>query len=86
MRRDIQNVVVPVNLANTNDVRFVTKYISTYIKRLVPIRFGLVLITSTEEAKAQAKIAHYLHQAYGLSSLFQYLEDVSLLLQWRLSG
>ncbi|PCH03602.1 UDP-glucose:Glycoprotein Glucosyltransferase [Penicillium occitanis (nom. inval.)] len=74
VRRDIQNVVVPVDLANVEDVQFVVKYLYAFIKRLIPVRFGLVLTANTEESKAQAKIAHYLHQAYGLASLLQYLE------------
>uniref|UniRef100_A0A093V9S4 UDP-glucose:glycoprotein glucosyltransferase n=1 Tax=Talaromyces marneffei PM1 TaxID=1077442 RepID=A0A093V9S4_TALMA len=72
--RDIQNVVVPIDLANVDDVQFVAKYLYAFIKRLIPVRFGLVLTANTEESKAQAKIAHYLHQAYGLASLLQYLE------------
>lgn len=76
MRRDVQNVVVPVDLANADDVQFVVKYLQTFIKRMIPVRFGLVLTANSEEAKAQAKIAHYLHQAYGLSSMLQYLETV----------
>lgn len=75
--RDIQNVVVPIDLANVDDVQFVAKYLYAFIKRLIPVRFGLVLTANTEESKAQAKIAHYLHQAYGLASLLQYLEAVS---------
>ncbi|EED20197.1 UDP-glucose:glycoprotein glucosyltransferase, putative [Talaromyces stipitatus ATCC 10500] len=74
VRRDVQNVVVPVDLANTDDVQFVAKYLYAFIKRMIPVRFGLVLTTNSEESKAQAKIAHYLHQAYGLASMLQYLE------------
>lgn len=70
--------MVPVDLANVDDAQFVVKYLYAFIKRLIPVRFGLVLTASTEESKAQAKIAHYLHQAYGLASLLQYLEVVSL--------
>lgn len=36
------------------------------------------MTVNSEESKSQAKIAHYLQQAYGLASLLQYFETVSL--------
>jgi UDP-glucose:glycoprotein glucosyltransferase len=77
VRRDMQNVVAPVDLTNVEDVKFVAKYLNTFIKRMIPVRFGVVLVANTEESKAQAKIAHYLYQTYGVDSLFQYLESAS---------
>ena len=73
----MQNVVAPVDLTDADDVAFVAKYLQTFIKRKIPVRFGVVLIANTEESKAQAKIAHHLHQTYGLAALFKYLETVS---------
>lgn len=68
-----------MDLANEEDVGFVVQYIYTFVKRMIPVQFGLVPIIHTEESKAQAKIAHYLQQTYGLASLLKYLEEVSLL-------
>ncbi|OKL60766.1 hypothetical protein UA08_04275 [Talaromyces atroroseus] len=74
VRRNMQTVIAPVDLTKVEDVNFVATYLQTFIKRMIPVRFGVVLIANTEESKAQAKIAHHLHQTYGLTSLFQYLE------------
>jgi UDP-glucose:glycoprotein glucosyltransferase len=48
-----------------------------FVKRSIPVRFGLVPITSSAGSTAQLKVAHYLQETYGLTSLFQYLEEVS---------
>ncbi|CRG85698.1 UDP-glucose:glycoprotein glucosyltransferase [Talaromyces islandicus] len=77
VRRDIHNVVVPVDLANEEDVGFIVQYLYVFVKRMLPVRFGLVPIVHTEESKAQAKIAHHLQQTYGLASLLKYLEETA---------
>ena len=77
MSRDLHNVVVPADLSNTEDVLLVAKQIQMFIKRLVPVRFGLVPTASSPESIDQLKIAHYLQETYGLASLLQYLEEVS---------
>ncbi|QKX56539.1 uncharacterized protein TRUGW13939_03644 [Talaromyces rugulosus] len=77
VRRDVHNVIVPVDLANEEDVGFIVQYLYTFVKRLIPVRFGLVPILHTEESKAQAKIAHHLQQTYGLASLLKYLEETA---------
>jgi UDP-glucose:glycoprotein glucosyltransferase len=69
-------VVVPVDLANEKDVIFIVQYLYVFVKRMIPVRFGLVPIVHTEESKAQAKVAHHLQQTYGLASLLKYLEEV----------
>lgn len=53
----------------------VVQQIQTFIKRSIPVRFGLVPTASTPESTAQLKVAHYLQETYGLSSLIRYLED-----------
>ncbi|KAH8692957.1 putative UDP-glucose:glycoprotein glucosyltransferase [Talaromyces proteolyticus] len=77
VRRDIHNVVVPVDLANEDDVSFILQYLYVFVKRMIPVRFGLVPILHTEDSKTQAKVAHYLHQTHGLASLVKYLETLS---------
>lgn len=76
VRRDVSNVVVPVDLSDPEDMLLVAKTISTFIQRTIPVRFGLVPTTSSPESIAQLKIAHYLQDTYGLGSLVAYLEDV----------
>lgn len=75
VRRDLHNVVLPVDLSSTEDVLLVVNQIQTFIKRLIPIRFGLVPTVSSPDAISQLKVAHYLRETYGLTSLFHYLEE-----------
>jgi UDP-glucose:glycoprotein glucosyltransferase len=53
----------------------VVNQVQTFIKRLIPIRFGLVPTASSPNAISQLKVAHYLQETYGLSSLLHYLEE-----------
>jgi len=77
VRRDLHNVVVPVDLSRPEDKLLVVKQIRTFIERSIPVRFGLVPTASSPESAAQLKVAHYLQGTYGISSLMQYLQDVS---------
>lgn len=43
------------------------------VDRGIPIRFGLVPLTSTPEAEAQAKIVYHLFESYGIESLVTYI-------------
>lgn len=67
-------MIVPVDLADEDDISFVVQYLYTFVKRMIPVRFGLVPVLQTEQSKKQAKIAYYLQQSYGLASLLSYLE------------
>ncbi|KAL1967613.1 hypothetical protein VTN77DRAFT_3128 [Rasamsonia byssochlamydoides] len=75
VRRDIHNVVVPIDLAREDDVRLLVNYIQVFIKRGVPVRFGLVPIVHSRDSISQAKIAHHLHDTYGLATLVKYFEE-----------
>ncbi|KAJ5628844.1 hypothetical protein N7490_011072 [Penicillium lividum] len=73
--RDLQNVVVPVDLSKSEDMLLVLQQILTFIKRGIPVRFGLVPTASSPESIAQLKVAHYLQDTFGLSAFIQYLEE-----------
>ncbi|BDD59984.1 hypothetical protein MPDQ_002268 [Monascus purpureus] len=75
VRRDLHNVVFPVDLTNPKDVELVIQTIQIFIKRQIPIRFGIVPTAFSPGSLEQAKIAHYLQEAFGLSSLIQYLQE-----------
>ncbi|KAI1483752.1 glycosyltransferase family 24 protein [Daldinia eschscholtzii] len=77
IRKDIFNLVVPVDLSKPEDLSLVVEQLQTFIKRLLPIRFGLVPLTPTKIAEERAKIAYYLLENYGLSSFMSYLEACS---------
>ncbi|KAJ5235324.1 uncharacterized protein N7469_004492 [Penicillium citrinum] len=73
--RDLHNVVVPLDLSNPDDMLLVFRQIYTFVKRMIPVRFGLVPMAYSSESIAQLKVAHYLHETFGLSSLIKYLEE-----------
>ncbi len=75
VRRDIFNLVVPVDFSNPEDIRLIVDQLLAFMKRMVPIRFGLVPLTPTEGSVQQAKIMYYLLETYGLAALATYLES-----------
>lgn len=42
------------------------------------MRFGLVPIVHSDDSTSQAKVAHHLHETYGLSTLLKYFEEVRI--------
>ncbi|KAI9815165.1 MAG: hypothetical protein M1832_005567 [Thelocarpon impressellum] len=73
VRRDVNNVVVLVDLSKPDDVDLVLDVLQTFVKRQVPIRMGVVPITGTPAAAAQAKVVYHLSETYGLASALSYL-------------
>ena len=72
--KDVFNVVVPVDFSNPNDITLVIETIQGFIQRQLPIRFGLVPITTSKSAEDQAKIVYHVLENYGLGGLMAYLE------------
>ncbi|KAI1100428.1 UDP-glucose:glycoprotein glucosyltransferase [Jackrogersella minutella] len=77
IRKDIFNFVAPVDLSKPGDLSLVVEQLQAFIKRLLPVRFGLVPLTPTKEAEERAKMAYHLLENYGLASLMSYLETCS---------
>lgn len=75
VRRDLHNVVLPVDFSDANGVTAVVETVQDFVKRKIPVRFGLVPITTTESGLQQAKAAYYLLEAYGLTAFLAYLES-----------
>jgi UDP-glucose:glycoprotein glucosyltransferase len=76
VRRELHNIVMPVDLSNPEDIKMVSMTLFMFVKRMVPVRFGFVPTTSSPEAIAQAKVVHYLQETYGLAALVKYLDEV----------
>ncbi|KAK1753533.1 UDP-glucose:glycoprotein glucosyltransferase [Echria macrotheca] len=74
VRKDIFNLIVPLDLSSPEDVKVAVDQLLSFIKRLVPIRFGLVPLTSSGEAIDQAKVVYHLLDNYGLAAVVTYLE------------
>ena len=77
VRRDIHNVILPLDLADVKDVELLVESLQTFVKRKIPIRFGIVPLASSEAAIDQAKVVYHLLDTYGLSAVLAYLEAVS---------
>ncbi|THC95780.1 hypothetical protein EYZ11_004733 [Aspergillus tanneri] len=77
VRRNANNIVVPVDLARSEDVGFVVRNIQGFVIKGIPARFAIVPVASTPGSSAQLKIAHYLQETFGLASLMHYLEESS---------
>ncbi|KAK3622137.1 killer toxin resistant protein [Elasticomyces elasticus] len=73
VRRNIHNLVITVDYANYADVLTVTDSLQNFVKRKVPIQFGLVPRVVSDASRQQAKIVHYLADRYGLSAALTYL-------------
>ncbi|OJD21579.1 hypothetical protein ACJ73_07079 [Blastomyces percursus] len=74
VRRDVHNVVIPVDLTSPEDVRIVAETLLIAVKRMVPVRFGIVPLVHNKNALGQAKIAHHLLDTYGIVALINYLQ------------
>ncbi|KAI0023933.1 UDP-glucose:glycoprotein glucosyltransferase [Xylariomycetidae sp. FL0641] len=77
IRKDLFNVIIPVDFSSDEDVSIVVNQIQGFVKRLLPVRFGLVPLTPTKEAETRAKAVYHLLENYGLASLMSYLESCS---------
>ncbi|EER23278.1 UDP-glucose:Glycoprotein Glucosyltransferase containing protein [Coccidioides posadasii C735 delta SOWgp] len=74
-RRDVNNVIVLLNLADRTDLRMLVSQLQMFITRKIPIRFGMVPTLPDEASMQQIRVASYLHQTYGLKTLLTYFEN-----------
>ena len=68
---------MPLDLTDVKDVELVVESLQQFVKRKVPIRFGVVPIVESSAAVEQAKIIYHLLDTYGLGAVIAYLEAVS---------
>lgn len=78
VKRDIQNVVIPLDLTNALDTALVVETLQNMVKRKLALRWGIVPSTKNIRAERQAHVVYYLQEYYGLSAVLQYLEHVSI--------
>ncbi|KAK3695933.1 killer toxin resistant protein [Vermiconidia calcicola] len=74
VRRDIHNLLVPVDFSSYADVLLVVQNLQSFVKRKLPIRFGLVPIIKSTSGVEQAKTLYHILEAYGLAAVLDYLE------------
>ncbi|CAK7268420.1 killer toxin resistant protein [Sporothrix epigloea] len=73
VRRDIFNQVYAVDFAKNEDVLLIVEQLLEFVRRRLPIRFGLVPLVASPASAAQAKIVYHLLEAYGLGAVSTYL-------------
>ena len=73
IRRNIHHVVMPIDLTDVKDIELVVEQMLVFVKRLIPVRFGLVPMTHSADAIDQAKTVYYLLETHGLSAVIDYL-------------
>lgn len=78
IRRNVHNAVIPLDLTDLKDVQLLVESIQTFVKRKVPIRFGIVPTLATAASQDQARLVYHLLDTYGLGAVVAYLEAVSL--------
>ncbi|KAI4717538.1 UDP-glucose,glycoprotein glucosyltransferase [Aureobasidium sp. EXF-10727] len=86
VRKEIHNLILPIDFANYKDVEMVVESLQSFVKRKVPIRFGLVPKTSSTASSEQAKAVYHLLDTYGLGVALNYLQKLSSSQGRKLSG
>lgn len=74
VRRDIHNLVIPVDFSSYADVALVVQQLQGFVKRKLPIRFGLVPQLKSAVSSGQSRIVYYLLDTYGLVTALDYLQ------------
>lgn len=71
-------MIIPFDPTDPKDVEMVVETLQIFVKRKIPIRFGIVPMINLEAAAQQAGIIYHLLDTYGLISVFAFLEKVSI--------
>ncbi|KAL8945096.1 MAG: hypothetical protein Q9211_000369 [Gyalolechia sp. 1 TL-2023] len=74
IRRNVHNVVIPLDVTDIKDIQLLVESLQTFVKRKVPIRFGIVPTLATSASQEQAKVIYHLLDTYGLGAVLTYLE------------
>ncbi|SPO05094.1 related to KRE5 - killer toxin-resistance protein [Cephalotrichum gorgonifer] len=76
VRRNIFNVVAPVDVTKSEDLA-VALQLSTFVQRRLPVRFGIVPIASGDGSAGLIQVLYHLKDTYDLGALSTYLELAS---------
>ncbi|RAL62043.1 hypothetical protein DID88_002530 [Monilinia fructigena] len=74
VRKEIFNLVIPVDFSTLEDISLVAETLANFVKRKLVLHIGLVPITTSPAATEQAKVLYHLLDVYGLSGAIAYLE------------
>jgi UDP-glucose:glycoprotein glucosyltransferase len=72
---------MPLDFSELKDMELLVETLQAFVKRQIPVRFGIVPVVNSPEKAQQAKIVHHIFDTYGLGAMFLYLSEVSC--HWR---
>ncbi|MCJ1319773.1 hypothetical protein MMC15_005109 [Xylographa vitiligo] len=73
VRRDVHNMVMPLDFTDLQDMEILVETLQNFVKRTVPMRFGIVPLLSSAPAIKQAQAIYYLLDTYGLGAVVDYI-------------
>lgn len=76
VRREIFNLVIPMDLTDIDEIQLLVTQILSFVKRKLPIRFGIVPLVKRSASVRQAKAVYSLVESYGLAAAIGYLGGV----------
>ena len=76
IRKNVHNLVLPVDFTDRDDLTLISRSIRVYIQRKVALRFGLMPLTKTQGSTDQAQVMYYLLDRYGLETALEYIDTV----------
>lgn len=75
--RNLYNVIIVTDLSSRRGLELVSGEVSMFIRRGIPIRFGIVAAGQSPNAQTMAKTFHYLVDNYGRAGALTFLSDVT---------
>ncbi|TGZ85725.1 hypothetical protein EX30DRAFT_393051 [Ascodesmis nigricans] len=82
VRKNIHQIVFPVDYSSQSDMMLISTQLRVYVHRKVAMRFGLVPMTTSQEAIDQAKVIYYLQDNYGLKYTLEYIDQSLVQKTW----
>lgn len=76
VRHNIHNLIVPVDLNKIQDLDLIVNTLQNLVKRLYPIRIGIIPMTIDTASQNAAKLSYYLLDTYGLNGLTKFYQGV----------
>ncbi|EXJ89936.1 hypothetical protein A1O3_03003 [Capronia epimyces CBS 606.96] len=77
LRRDVHNLVVPIDMGSIKDIELVATSLQGLVRRQVPIRVALVPIGSGAIADDYTRVSYHILDTYGLAPLVAFFSDVA---------
>ncbi|KAG6848662.1 hypothetical protein H0H93_015060, partial [Arthromyces matolae] len=75
VRYNVFNVIVVMDLSRMESIVFVAGTMANMINRNLPLRFGLVPMTESEDGTKMAHLFYYLVSNFGRKKTLQFLQD-----------